>query len=174
MIRLSKQVVCARYRSRQSAVWQVGWWRLLRGLAKSNQGVAGVEFAILAPILVLMMICTADVALGIYYKMRIQNAAQYGAQYAIAHGFDSASVAAAISATNSVTGLSVTPAPYQFCGCPTSDGIAGADCTSTCPDGSSPGLYVTVSTEGTYQTLLPYPLLANNYTFNSQATVRFQ
>jgi Flp pilus assembly protein TadG len=148
--------------------------RLFWDCVRSEHGVAAVEFAIFAPALILMTIGTADLALGIYSKMRVQNAAQFGTQYAVTHGFDSASVTDAVLSNSSVPGLSVTPAPYEFCGCATGTGIGTVDCSSPCPDGSSSGVYVSVSTQGTYNTILPYPLIPDSYTFAAQATVRVE
>lgn len=150
------------------------WSRLLRRLREADQGAVAVEFAMLAPALVLMMVCVADVALGIYYKMRVQNAAQFGTQYAVAHGFDGSTIAAAVKSTSTISNLSVTPAPYQYCGCPTAGTISGIACTSTCADGSWPGLYAVISAQGAYTTMIPYPLFPKSFTFASQATVRVQ
>lgn len=147
---------------------------MLSEYAVSNRGAAAVEFAIIAPGLIFLAIATADLALGIYCKMRVQNAAQFGTQYAVSHGFDAPSVTSAVLNNASVAGLSASPSPYEFCGCPTSTGITTGGCGSACSDGSSPGVYVAVSTQATYNTIIPYPLIANSYTFATQATVRIQ
>jgi len=147
---------------------------LWRQYGNGSRGTAAVEFAIFAPGLILMMVMTADLALGIYCKMRVQNAAQFGTEYAVVHGFDATAITNAVSSNTSVSGLSVTPPPYQFCGCAASSGINTTGCSSPCPDGSSAGVYVSVSTQGTYNTLIPYPLVQNSYTFATQATVRIQ
>src|SRR5690349_23032681 len=81
-----------------------------------NRGVHGgalVEFAVTGPALVLMMVCAGDLGLGIYRHMQVQNAAQLGAQYAVAHGFDATAISAAVSAASSFP-LSASPAPSQY------------------------------------------------------------
>jgi Flp pilus assembly protein TadG len=144
-------------------------------LIRSQAGVAGVEFAIVAPVTIALMLCMADIGLGLYAKMRVQNAAQVGAQYAAYHGFDTSGIASAVSQAVNLNGVSLTPSPSQFCGCATASGIATNDCSSSCPNtGLSPGTYVVVSTQATYNTLLPYPGLPNSYSFASQSTVRSQ
>jgi len=136
------------------------------------RGVAAIELAIIAPILAGMIVCTVDLGLGIYCKMRVQNAAQAGAQYAAINGFDSNGISnAVLSATNS-PGLLASPSPSQFCGCATNAGITTAACGSSCPGGSLPGSYVKVSAQNTYTTLLPYPLLPRSFTFAAQARVK--
>ena len=63
---------------------------LARGLFRLSSdidGVAAIELSIIAPMLVLALVCTADLGLGIYRNMQVQNAAQAGAEYAVTHGF---------------------------------------------------------------------------------------
>ncbi len=148
--------------------------RAVRNLARDVRGVAAIEFAIVAPMLVLAMVCTADLGLGIYRKMQVQNAAQAGAEYAIVHGYVSASITTAVSNATTFSGISGTPAPSQFCGCPSSTGVTTTDCGGTCSGGSSPGTYVSVGAQATYTTILPYPIMPNSFTFNAQSTVRIQ
>jgi len=144
--------------------------RLLFDCAKNNRGVAAVEFSIFAPMFILMALVTADLAFGIYSKMRVENAAQFGSEYAAAYGIDDvAAITNAVLSYSSIAGLSVAPQPFY--GCPSDTGIVPADSTSTCPDGPV-GYYMSVSTQGTYKTILPYPVVPNSYTFVTQATVQ--
>ena len=136
------------------------------------RGVAAIEFAMIAASLILMMICVVDIGIGLYRKMQVQNAAQAGAQYAIVHGFAASSIASAVTAATTFSGITASPAPNQYCGCPSNTGIASTDCSSTCSDGSKPGTYVAVSAQGTYDTILQYPLISNSFTLTAQSTVR--
>ncbi len=169
-------------------------WQAVRnffsGRNDAVQGLAAIEFAIIAPSLVLMAICTADLGLGIYTRMQVQNAAQYGATFAAIHGFDPPSGNSITSAVTSFIGnnikvrsfsrISMTSStasaqnPNQFCGCASTSGITAQACTTPCADLSPLGTYVSVSTQGNYTTILPYPLIPNSYSFASQATVRIQ
>ncbi len=149
---------------------------LLQFLSSSDRGVKGavaVELAIIGPALVLMMVSTVDLGMGIYRKMQVQNAAQAGAEYAIGHGF-TASISNAVTNATTFSGLTASPAPVQFCGCPSSSGVTNVTCNSTCPSGAVAGPYVTVSAEGTYNTILSYPSIPDSFSFTSQATVRIQ
>lgn len=137
-------------------------------------GNAGVEFGIIAPGLIFMMIGTADLGIGIYRKMQVQNAAQAGANYAAARGFSTDAVTAAVVKATTFSGVEALPAPNKFCGCPSSTGVASADCETSCPNGSAMGTYVSVSAKGTYNTLLPYPLIPSNFPLTAQAIVRIQ
>jgi hypothetical protein len=79
----------------------------------------------------------------------------------------------AVTSATSFAGISASPAPSQFCGCPASTGVTVVACSSTC-SGAPVGTYVTASAQATYTTLLTYPLLPKTYTFTAQSTVRIQ
>jgi len=145
-----------------------------RFLCDEDRGTSATEFALIAPILILMALCTVDVGRGFYYNMQVQNAAQAGARYAALHGFDQTSVSNAIAAATSNSGISASPAPVQFCGCPSDSGISATDCESLCPGGSAAGRYVTASAQAVYNTVFSYPVIADHVTLTSQSTLRIQ
>ncbi len=141
-------------------------------LGKAEHGTVVIELALIAPVLVLLAIATVDLGGGIYRNMQVHNAAQAGAEYAVAHGFDGSLVAsAAMSAT---TFAGITASPTQFCGCAVSGSVSNVSCGSTCPDGSASGTYVTVAAQASYTTLLPYPLFPSSFVLTAQSTVRTQ
>jgi Flp pilus assembly protein TadG len=144
------------------------------GGPRGQSGVAAIEFAIMGAVLALVLVCTIDLGLGLYQKMEVQTAAQVGAQYAAEHGFDANTISTIVQ--NSASGLTVSasPAPSQSCGCPGASGVVPATCGSACADGNAAGVYVTVSSAGTYTTILPYPILPNTFSLASQSTVRIQ
>jgi len=158
-------------------------WRLLHAFvadrADGIRGVAAIEFAVIAMAFVVMMIGTADFGMGFYRRMQVQNAAQAGAQYAMAHEFNGSSISSIETAVRSATafsGIAPYPAPVQFDGCPSNAGVTSADINSKCPDGSAAGTYVTVSAQNIYRTVLPFPLLGipDSFTFTAQSTVRIK
>src|SRR5262245_55621047 len=152
--------------------------RRARALFGSNReaeaGVASIELAIIAPVIVLALICTFDLGLGIYRSMQVESAAQAGAGYAVARGYSADGVARAVANATSYAGISASPAPFQFCGCATASGVTTVACTQPCPDGTGAGTYVTVSAQGSYTTLIPYPMFPTSYSFAAQSTVRTQ
>ena len=150
-------------------------WRFAADRGDGRSGIAAIEFAIVSPMLVLLFICTADLSLGIYRKMQVQNAAQSGAAYAMLYGFAQTSISSAVANATGYSSVAATPQPSEFCGCPSaSSGVTSISCTSTCPNGSTPGTYVTVSAQATYQTILSYPMMPTSFTFNAHSTVRLQ
>ena len=132
-----------------------------------------MEFGLLVPFLGLSLLATTDLGLALYRKMQVEDAAQAGAQYAIAHGFDAAAVTNAVASATGSSAISATPAPIHFCGCPTGSGITTATCGSVCSGGANAGTYTTVYAQGSYSTILDYQIVST-YTMNSQATVRLQ
>jgi hypothetical protein len=146
---------------------------LRRLFRKSAAGSAGVEFGFVAPGLIFLMVASLDLGLGIYQKTQVQNAAQMGAAYAAAKGFNEAAITAAIESATALA-VKATPAPNQFCGCPGESGVVACPCDAPCPGGGSPGSYVSVSAQATYTPFVPYPVLPSTYDLSSRATVRIQ
>jgi Flp pilus assembly protein TadG len=144
-----------------------------------TDGAALIEFTIFAPILMIMIIGLADYGMYIYRMSQVQIATQAGAQYALQRGtFKASAIASAVTVTTCPSGscsgftgtITASPAPIQFCGCPSNTGvsqIAAGACTGglvCASDGSVAGTYVTVRAQATYDSLLPstlspYPLV---------------
>lgn len=146
----------------------------MRSALGDARGASAVEFALLAPFLVAILIPTADLGMGLYSKMQVQDAAQAGAQYAVFHGWNSAAIQNAVTSATSLSSISASPAPTQSCGCASGTSIMPAACGTTCPDGQSAGTYVTVAAQAQYQPLIPYPALGTSVTLSAQSMVRIQ
>lgn len=160
-------------RSRPTAQKHSGPGIRLRAFRHDVSGVAAIEFALIATMLPLLLICTLDLGLGFFRKMQVQYAAQAGAQYAMLHGFNPNSISnAVLSAANSAP-VSVTPAPSSFCGCATATAISTISCSSKCGT-SAAATYVSVSAQSTYTPFFHYPLLPKSFTFAAQSQVRIQ
>jgi len=148
--------------------------RHVRAAVGDTSGAAAIEFGFMIPLLSLMVVSVTDIGLAVYRKMQVEEAAQAGVQYAIARGFDTSGISSAVtSATNSTT-VTASPAPVQFCGCPTSGGVSSVSCGTVCTGGAQAGTYATVSAQATYSTLINYQIVAATYTYNAQSTARLQ
>jgi Flp pilus assembly protein TadG len=158
--------------------------RSLRGFARARGGVTAVEFSLVAPIAIALLIGVVDYGLGYYLQMEAQQAAQVGAQYAAMNGFTAnaastdprspAAIANAVVNATLFSAVAASPKPYSYCGCASASGIVAEDCGSTCSDGTKAGTYLKVSAVGQYNTLLPYPLIPNSFNLKGKATVRLQ
>ena len=138
------------------------------------RAVSAVEFAIAAPLLIGMLVPTADLGLAISKNTQLHNAAQAGAQYALANGWDSAGIQNAVLNATKVSPITLNPAPQQSCGCPTSNAIASVTCGSVCPDLSVAGTYVTVSAQTVYHPVVTYPLMGPAITLRASQVVRIK
>lgn len=149
----------------------------LAALWRARDGLAAVEFGLLAPMLLLIVAASVDLGMAYSAQIKVQQAAQAGAQYALKHGFDSTKIPAAVTSATALS-VSATPAPTQQCGClsGTTVTLSGTPpCLVTCGNGLTPGTYVTVNAQATYTPIIPYAtLLSSPTTLTSQAQVRIQ
>ena len=139
-----------------------------------SSGSAAIEFGLIAPVLVILLIGLVEVGFAVREAMQVQDAAEVGAGYAIKHGWDSAGIAAAVVNATGASGVTASPAPQQFCGCPGTAGVTSVLCTATCSTGMVPGVYVRVSASIAHQPILPGLGLPIPATLTGQATVRLQ
>jgi Flp pilus assembly protein TadG len=140
---------------------------------RDKSGVGAIEFAVIAPLLILMLVGMSDLGLGIYANMQVDGAAQYGAQYALVNGYDPSAITSAVKTSTDLSPLTVTPS--QFPGCAGSNGVMlQAMSGGVCGDGSNSGTFVRVSVTHSYTTLIPYPGMPSSFTLSSQSTVRLK
>jgi len=117
-------------------------------------------------------------------QIRVNQAVESGAQYASSNPYAGSTWSSAVSnAITNATTLSVSPSVgSETCGCPNSTSTAiqtgygsPPSCTpNSCPDGSNPGYYVTLSASLTYTSVMPYSILGSSTTLSSQAVVRVE
>jgi len=121
----------------------------------NESGTAAIEFALFLPFLALLLSGIVELGVSAYEAMQVSNAVEAGA-YAAANTttFSAASIASAT--TNGAAllpgsnALTATPAPTQFCGCPSAAGsvsnLGAPPCSVTACSGSTPaGTYVQVN-----------------------------
>lgn len=157
--------------------------------AGDRRGIAAVEFALVAPLLLLLLGGTADFGLLMSKRSQLANGVAQGVQYALQQGpgLSAANVRAMVQSgatragmTQAVTVTTTGPVCYCVSGPPAALSAAPAPLSgSTCPGscagtGAAPDAYLTISASYIYQPLMPlYSHLAS--TKVSQAsTVRLQ
>jgi Flp pilus assembly protein TadG len=146
----------------------------IKDLLRDRSGVAAIEFALAAPILVAAFVGIADVGMGIYKQMQLVNAVQAGARYAMINGWNSAQIQNAVTSATDLTAVSATPAPTTSCGCPSNATIIAATCGSTCASSAAAGTYVTVNAQFAYTPVIPFVGFGGAVTLVAQSTVRIQ
>ncbi|MGO8847274.1 MAG: TadE family protein, partial [Methylocella sp.] len=79
------------------------------------------------PLLLIVLTGTVELGFLMYEAMQVNNAVEAGALYAAANSFNAANITSAVTNASVLpTGLNTltaTPAPTQFCGCPTAAGV---------------------------------------------------
>lgn len=121
---------------------------------RSTCGVAAIEFAIIAPVLLMLIVSVIELGLATRDSLRAQAAAAEGAYYAMKNGFDAGEIAAAVINGTGAPGMSASPAPALFCGCPSATGIAVTACSVTCGDEIPARRYVQVNASITRTSVL--------------------
>src|SRR3974390_877470 len=86
-------------------------------------GAALVEFTVCAPLLVIMSIYTMDFGLYFFNNIAMHNAAQAGAQWALANGvYNNNDIANAGQNATGFLASQITVTSTEFCGCPSTTG----------------------------------------------------
>lgn len=132
----------ARVAEQMSRIASYGW---LAAFWRRTRGVAAIEFAIVAPMLLALVVASVELGFAIQASIQTQDAAAAGASYAGQKGWDAAGISAAVLADTNAAGLTAAPAPRLYCGCPTTTGVGAATCGVTCADGVTARQYVEVS-----------------------------
>jgi Flp pilus assembly protein TadG len=142
--------------------------------SRSELGSAAIEFGLFIPILLILLTGTVEVGRAMYEAMQVNNAVEAGMLYAAKNGYDAGGIATAVQQATGTEGITATPAPTLFCGCPSASGVIRTDCNSPslCVDGNPAGQYVQISAALDHQTILPYLGLPLPTTLTAQSIVR--
>ena len=148
----------------------------LRRLLGCSRGVAAVEFALAAPILLGALVPVADLGIAFAKQQQLRQAVQAGAQYAASQPWHqkASAIAGAVTAATPLSGVAVSPSPYQLCGCPNGSGITPTTCGNPARIMRLAGYYVVVSAQLPYTPVLPYSLLGSSTILSAQSTIRIR
>lgn len=121
--------------------------RALRRLVSCRRGSVAVEFAIIGPLLAIILTGIIEIGLATAAWFTVQEAALAGANYASHKGFDPSAITSAIISSAEKPGLTAIPSPVSYCGCPSGTAIqtVGTICGGSCADGATARRYVDVS-----------------------------
>ena len=146
---------------------------------RDNGGSPAVEFAMVSPILMMMLLGIADFGMGYWDHMQVEAAAQAGASYVVNSGFNATKIANAVKSGGPIV-IQASPAPTQICGCPNATGgvTATADtaptCTTKCSGGSSAGVFVKVNAKYLFTPMYPWPGLPNPISLTATTMIRIK
>jgi len=137
-------------------------------------GTAAIEFALAMPFLLALTVGMTEVGTAAYQAMAVKNAAEAGAVYASQHPADLAGIQNAVTNATGTAGLTATPAPTSFCGCPGAAGVTAGDCVTLCASGSAQGHYVRVNASLTHTKILAFPGFPDPLVLTGHSIVRVQ
>jgi Flp pilus assembly protein TadG len=145
--------------------------RMLRNLLRGNAAQSLAEFALLTPILFVLLLGAVDVGRYTHFRILLGNGAHAGANYGsmnVVTAADSTGIStAATNDASTISGMSVVPT--YACSC--SDGsVTNSTCTTTMCSASHRLLAVTVVTSATFKPLFNYPFIGSQLTVSQSAT----
>ena len=147
-------------------------------MAYNDRGLAGLEFAMTVPILLLLLGGVTDFALAFWNKGLLASSVAQGAHYAFLVGptVTAASIQGIVRKKLSLPAGNVNiTGPACFCISGTPATTAPIACTQLCPGAVAPVNYVKISATYSYTPMLPlYSQMAATSTFTEAATVRLK
>ena len=138
---------------------------LMLRVRRSTRGVAAVEFALIAPILLILILGLVDYGLAMFVKMELTGAVRAGAQLALTDKDDTDKIkAAVVAATNNSNALVVTAT--ETCKCEDETTVACG--TEACGVGVADRYFMEVTAEQ----IFTYIYLPTPVTITESAIVR--
>ena len=147
-------------------------------------GQSAVEFALILPVLALLLVVIADFGRVFFVSVAVNNAARAGAQYGSQSNTtaaDSTSIEQAACNDYGISALAtcltvLNPTATQCtCGNPSNSDPACSRISSTyCKDASTQANYVLVNTSATFNTILTYPGVPSSVTLSGQAIMQVE
>ncbi len=154
-------------------VKQLGAGRRLLAQALANRsGTAALEFAIILPVIVTLLIGMFDYGALAYQTMEVSTAAHAGAEYALKNGFTASAVQTAVTSATTLT-VTASPAPTLEKACVTSGAIV-VTAGSSCSSGGAPGSYVLVYAQAPFSPIISWASFIMPSRVAAQAMVRIQ
>jgi Flp pilus assembly protein TadG len=159
-----------------------GSGRLACGAARQPQAAEGgqslVEFALMLPLMCLLLLGVVEIGRAAFYSIRVGNAATAGVEYGSQNPSTASDTTGMTTAAKNDANLSSMTANATW-GC-TCDTGAGTSCTKPAPPPSSCGNAcagqvvecVQVTTTVTFSPLFHYPRLPSSFTANGNAVMR--
>jgi len=145
--------------------------------ARQECGASLVEFALVLPFLLLLLLGVIDLGRAYYLSIEVCNAAYAGALYGTQNPTDTTGMkAAALADVPDLSTGSNAMTPNAYAGCECTDGSsATTPCPATPPSCPSPAFlvnYVQVTTSYNYKALFPWPGVPSPLSLRGSAWLR--
>lgn len=119
------------------------------GVVRDCRGNVLIEFALMLPVLFLLLVGMLDLGRYSLQKSAMLQGAQAGAQYGIVAYTESSNINSTASGATGLTGVTATN--NVFCECVSGTTVS---CSTTCGTGQTLKRYVTVTTTKSFSTVL--------------------
>jgi Flp pilus assembly protein TadG len=142
-----------------------------------RRGIAAVEFALVVPVLLLLVVAGADIGFRIWARGALVSAVEQGAMYAFLTGpsVTASAVAGFVENAAGIAGVSATvTGPSSGCAVAGTTTLAAAGSTGTCADGTKPGTFLTISASASAFSLNTSLWSEPGVSVTDQAMVRLQ
>lgn len=144
--------------------------RRLTGLPRDRSGNVLVEFGLLLPVAMVLLLGLVDYGRAVHERMALQSAARAGGEYAMRNFSDTAGIEQAVQQAGALEGETLTVTTSQFCECP---GGASVPCGGTCATGDFLA-FVSVTVTKPFATLLPGSVVGSGTSLSGSAVFRIR
>lgn len=147
--------------------WHARW----RALAACDRGISAVEFGLIMPFLLVLLLGLMDFGAAGIHRMQMANSVRAGLQYAMVRRpveGDLSGIEAAVDKAAPEAEGPRTRTVTLYCQCP--DGTAAA-CTATCATGDRSS-YVSIVMQEQYRMILGLPFADNRITMRTEGAVQ--
>jgi Flp pilus assembly protein TadG len=148
---------------------------VIRSLVRKENGTSAVEFALVAPILILLFMGIVEFGRYAYYAILASHAARAAASWGAQNGTTAKSIsgmtAVAFADGGSLSNWTTTPGGISANPMCSVNGGALQACTGSINPANTI-YYVQVSVTGQFNTLIRYPGIPNPVTVSGSSTIR--
>jgi hypothetical protein len=140
----------------------------------NEEGLAAVEFAIIAPVLLMFLVGVVDFGLYINDRMRLESLARASAEYVVKGGSEDAvmqDVVYGAGGVNAEESEEWEMSGQSICSCGDGEEVV---CGSSCPDNGYQRRYYTFSITRNYTPLFPYPGIPEVIEMTGDARLQIQ
>ena len=146
-------------------------------LRSDRRGVAALEFALIGPVLLIMIGGMVDLGLSVRARSHLAQGLTSAAQYAFKVGASvtAASLTSMVQGASGLSGVTVVvtgPGLYCVSGSPAA--LVSGTLGVACGDGTQPGTYVKIAATYTYVQITPLLSKFLNTSLQQNVTVRLQ
>lgn len=116
----------------------------LRQFLLDDDGAVAIEFALIAPLIVMAMLMMADIGLAAYDRMKLTNGVRGAAQYIITGGQSEEMMAAIVIRTASMGESELAIDVTEYCACSFSEASA-VECSTVCEGEDITNVYARIT-----------------------------